>query len=683
MPPPLSPTADTSVPATRAAGRRLPSWWTWVAGTVVGLVVLGPGLRPGSLLNLDLLVTPHIPVPNGVYGLGPALSQRVPSFVVLALGSRVLGGPLAVKLAIVAMVAAAFVGAARLPGPRARAATQAAAGVLWAAGPFAVTRIGVGHLNVVLALAVLPWVLPRLCRPSEAPWSTFLAAGLLAFGGPGSGTLGVAVAGVALLVERDRRPVRVVAAVGAANLVWVLPTAVLLWAGAAVTGAGGFATHPGGTAGWFGLLVGNGFWRADEQVGAIGGWGAAVAVVLLGLAVVGRRRLDPRWSGPATVVAVVGLALAVASAVPGVRDAYRWLSDLSIGAPLRESNRFLALWLVVAAPAAALGGEELARRLEHRGAGSRPGPDVDVDADVAADGDGPVGVAAGSWRSAVAFAPVVGAVPLALAVALALPGWWGIGGRLEPVHFPAGWSAARAAIDADPGPVVAFPWSEYPTISFAQGRQAFNPVPDYLGGDVISSYDPMFDPAVPSQEQVDRRAQVVDRLSRKVRRGGEIGADLADLGVRWIVVVHERGWASYRALSGDRTLRRSLHGDDVDLYEVRAWKGPAVDRSGGTFRVDRPIPPILFTDAPAGSVLQISGAPGWLQGWFHPARVTADGRLSLTREGGVVWFWPAPALLAFDLALAVVALRAAISRHRTRRSDMPPAEILAPDPLGG
>lgn len=597
----------------------------------MGLVVLGPGLRPGSLLSLDLLVTPHIPVPTGLYGLGPALSQRVPSFAVLGLASRVVGGPLATKVAIVAMVAAAFAGAARLVGPQARVTTRLAAGVLWAAGPFALTRIGVGHLNVLWGLAVLPWALPRLCRPSASLPSTFLAAGLLAFGGPGSGTLGVAVAGIALLVERDRRPVRVLLAVGSANLAWILPTAVLLWAGAAVNGAGGFATDPGGPAGWIGLVVGNGFWRADEQVGARGLAGALAGAVLVGLALVGRRRLDRSWGATASIVAAVGLGLAVASAIPGVRSAYGWLTDLPIGAPLRESQRFLALWLVVAVPAAALGGEELARRIA---------------------------------RHARAAA-LVAVVPLALALAVSVPGWWGIGGRLDPVHFPSGWAAARARIHRQPGTVVAFPWNEYPQLSFAEGRQAFNPIPDYLGGDVISSYDPNFHPDVPSQEQVDRRAVVVDRLSRQVRGGRRIGAGLADLGVRWVLLAHERGWEGYGALRGDPGLRLVQHGPTADLYAVRAWAGPATAPDGSSHRVGRPFPPVLTTRAPKGSVLDVAGAPGWVQGWSDPVAETADGRLRLTGTGTIVWFWPAAALIVADVFLMSAVIWSMGRRHHS------------------
>jgi hypothetical protein len=649
----------------------------WSVGVLLGLVVLGPALQPGSMLNLDLLVTPDIPIPNGMFGLGPALSQRVPSFAVLGIGSWVVGGPAITKAAIVAMVAAGFAGAARLTGPGAALPTRLAAGVLWAAGPFALTRIGVGHLNVVWAIAVLPWALPRLCRPSERPWSTFLAAGLLAFGGPASGTLGVTVVAVSLLVERDRRPVAVIAATGVANLVWIAPTAVLLWAGAEVNGAGSFVTRPGRPVGWLGLLVGNGFWRGDQQVGALGIGGALAGVAIAGLAVVGRSRLDRSWARPAVVVAVVGLALAIASALPGVRVAYDALTDLPMGAPLRESHRFLALWLLTAAPAAALGGEALARRLAGTDA-----PDPLSPTGVVGRGPGlppPEPVVTPVPRSGVAG--VCLAVPLAVAVAVAVPGWWGIGGRLDPVTFPHGWSIARSRIQDRPGTVVALPWSEYPPLSFAGGRQVFNPIPDYLGGDVVSSYDPRFvDEA--SQEQVDRRATTVDRLVGRARRGRHISDALARLGVRWVFLAHERGWDTYAGLVDDPGLRRVVARRDVELFMVRGWRGPVTTPSGRSVDHDRPVPFDIRTGAPKGSVVDVAGAPGWIQGWGTPVRVTADGRLELRGTEGSLWFWPAVALLVLDAALAGVVVVALRRRSGTAVRIAPPAQILVSTPPG-
>lgn len=672
MPPPTEYPAADGVPSSPRVLRSAswPVWWPWAVGFLVGLVVLGPGLSGGSLLSLDLLVTPHIPIPNGVFGLGPALSQRVPLFAVLGLGSMVVGGPVATKAFIVVCAASAFAGAARLarrlgpPDVVVGAAGQVAAGLLWAAGPYALTRTAVGHINLLWAIAVLPWALPRLCRPAQHLPSTFLASLAMAVGGPGGGTLGIAIAVLSLLLQpRPRRWARPAVAIGVPHLVWVAPTAVLLWAGAGVTGAGGFATTAKGVFGWPAVAAGGGFWRGDFQIGAHGAVGALCGLVLLGLAAVGGRRSVrfhgvASWQGAAAVVAGVGLALAVASAVPGVRSVYGWLSDLPLGAPLRESQRFLALWLVWACPVASVGAASLAASLASRRAPSTGSAEPELSAP---------GVVARSRPVAV----LVAALPVLLAVVMTAPGWWGVQGHLDPVQYPAGWALARAEIARHPGTVVALPWDEYPVLAFAGGRQAFNPVPDYLGGDVISSYDPLFDRSRPSQEQVDRRAVEVDALARRIRAGQPVSAALADLGVRWVVLVHEDGHERYAALADDLGLRRALSLPDVDLYEVTGWTGRAVGPDGAGYGLRRPIPPLIRTSAPAGSVLDVSGAPGWLQGW-SAVRVTDDGRLQLPGGSRTVWFWPAPVLVVLDLGLAV----AAIWCIRSRRQEF--GRILAP-----
>jgi hypothetical protein len=637
------PVLTTSNPASS----RLPAWWPWGLGLLLGLVVVGPGLSGGSLLSLDLLVTPDIPVPNGMYGLGPALSQRVPLFAVLGLGSAVVGGPTITKVLIVAFLAVGFAGGARLvrilapAGVPVGAAGQVAAGLLWAAGPYALTRVAVGHINLLWVVAILPWVLPRLCRPADHVPSTFLAALALALGGPGGGTLGVAAATVALVVQpAPRRFVRPALAILVPQLLWVLPTTVLLWAGAGVSGAASFETKADGPGGLAAIAAGNGFWRPDYQVGATGIVGVVGGLLVAGLAAVGgvrivRRRGRGSWQGAATVVAVAGLVLALASAVPIVRDGYGALTELPFGAPLRESQRFSALWLVWAAPALVIGAVTVAQQVAAR---------------------------APSARHVAGAAAAI--VPLVLALALSVPGWWGLDGRLEPVEYPASWSVVRDVVRDRPGTVVAFPWFEYPELDFLGGRQAFNPMPDYLGGDVVSSYDPLFESEGEHQEQVDRRSVVVDRLVDEVEEGRPVGDELADLGVRWVVLAHQPGSEAYGALADDPGLDHFLDLPGADLYEVRAWRGRAIGPDGRPHDLHRPFPPVIRTDAPRGSVLHVAGAPGWVQGWGHRVAVTSDGRLRLEASGGTLWFWPAVVILLVDLTVAGLGISCCASRRR-------------------
>lgn len=646
-------TSSSAAPTATSTAIRLPAWWAWGVGGLLGLVVVGPGLELGPLLSFDLQVTPSIPFPPGVFGLGPGLSQRVPLFVLLAGLSAVVGGPAAGVAFLVGCTTVAFAGMVRLcrlaVGPDAAAQSlgvlaAGAAGLIWAAGPFALTRIGAGHLNLVWAVAVLPWALPRLARPADHPPSTFLAALLLAVGGPAGGTLGLVASGVALLAAgREARRPRAVAAALVPHVVWVAPTAVLLWAGAGVQGAGDFATQLGGALGWPGIAAGTGFWRADLAAGAAGLAAAAVGIVVVALAVLGARtawsdRGVPRWQRTSTVIAVVGLALAVASGTPGVRTLYGWASDLPFGAPLRESQRFVALWLVWALPSAVRGALELGR------------------APASASG------APGGRRSVPPVVPV--ALLVVASLVASLPGWWGIGGRLEPVAIPPSWDEAADAIAAEPGPVLALPWAQHPVLPFADDRQAFNPLPPVLGGDVISSYDPLFDRSQPSQEQVDGRAVRIDELVPRLRAGEPVSGDLAELGVRWVVLAHIDAWRSYPSLAADPGLSLRLRAADLDLYEVAGWSGMVQAPGGSVWDLDRPVPPIVRTGAPAGSTLAMAGAPGWVRGWGGATSVADDGRLVLETGRGPVWFWPAAVLLAVDAALVGAAIACARSRRR-------------------
>lgn len=613
--------------------------WSWLLGLALGAVVVGPGLCGASLLNLDLVLLPDAVVPPGLFGLGPGLTQRVPLFGLLAAAGAVVGGAAAGKAFLVGTVAAGFVGAGRLVRPAGGKLPSVAAGLLWAAGPFALTRIGAGHLNLAWVVATLPWAVPLFARPSADLRRTFLAALLLAVGGPAAGAIGLTAIGVSLVVESGgRRPVRTLLVAAAANAVWAAPTAVVLWAGAGVAGSGDFATTATSPAGWIAVVVGNGFWSPAQQAGGVGAVGAVAAVGLSALALLGRRDLDPAWRRSATAGAGVGLLLAVASAVPGLRAAYAAASALPVGAPLRESHRFLALWLVWSAPASALGGSRAASALAAR----------------ARDQAGPTRWASPTLVSGAAAA--VACLPLVAALAVSVPGWWGIQGRLEPVSVPHGWLRARTEIQAGPGPVLVLPWNEYPTLAFAGGRTVFNPLPDLLGGDVISSYDPGFEPGGGHQEQIDRRARVIDDLERRFPAATPAASPtLARLGVRWVLLARGGDPVRAAALDHDPGLRVVLRDPAVVLYAVRAPRHPVPAR---------PLPPLVRTEAGRGAVLAMAGAPGWVQGWGSPAEVTPDGLLRLTGHGRVVWFAPAVGLAAVDVAVVAAAVCCWRSRRR-------------------
>ncbi|MEY2478209.1 MAG: hypothetical protein QOG87_3524 [Actinomycetota bacterium] len=589
----------------------------WLAGVLAGVAVLGPALRPGSLLSLDLVITPRIPVPSGVWGLGPDLPRRVPYGLLLSWGSAALSGPVVAKVLLVAAVAVAFVGATRL-AVGTPAVARVGAGVAYALSPFLLTRIGAGHLGVVLAYALLPWAVPALLRPGDRLARTYLWALALACTGYAGGLLALALVLAGLVADRGRRAGAVLGAAIAAQAPWLVPGIVVAIAGTGVADSSRFATRADGLLGWLAVPAGHGFWRASSQVGGTGAGVAVLGAVLLGLALAGRTRLPEAWAGRAAGVAAVGLGLALASAVPGIRDMYSDVTGTAVGAAVRESHRWLPLFLVWMAPAAAQGAARLGGRL-------------------------------------------LLAVPAACALALAVPGLWGADGRLEPVDFPGGWSTASQAIRERPGTVLALPWHQYLDVSFADGRRVLNPLPDYLGGDVLSSSDPEL--VAGSQEAADPREPHVLPVLARVASGGRVADDLARIGVRWVVLLHEVDWEPLRSLRSDPGLRRVVADRSLELFEVRAWRGPVVTTTGRVVDV-RPVVAPLAHVAPSGLARwHRPAAPGWMRGW-HGASESPVGTIDLPVGRGFSWFWPACAVVIAYICTICACLRAGRALQR-------------------
>jgi hypothetical protein len=617
------------------SAERIDRRWAWGIGLVAALLVVGPGLGRGAWLNVDLVVTDVTPVPRGVWGLGPELPRRVPFALPFAWVSALVPGVLPWKLACVAALASCTAGTWRLVARWAPASSpwvRAGAGLIAGVGPFATTRLGAGHLGMTFALAVLPWALPALLRPADRPARTVAWALALGLAGPFGGTVALPVVAAGLVGTAAWRPGRRVPAVRAAlgTLVaqgpWLVPTVVVAAQGTDIATAGDFPTDLSGPGGVLRLLAGHGFWRPQSQLGGAQGWEVAVAgLVLLALAVEGWRRLPADVKAPVALVAGIGLVGAAASAVPGVDGVVAALVDTPAGAAVREGQRLLALWVVVAAPLAALGAGSVARRV----------------------GDG--------------LQPVAVAVPMVLAVLGTGPALWGAGGALEPVELPPSWGDVRAAVVADPGTVLVLPWQAYPALAVTDGRGVVSPLGVYLGGDVLASSDPGFGDG--RRERADDREARAAVVAEGLEAGEDVHDELLALGVRWVVEIPTVGRRVDPEAPTPAGLRREVVTEALGLHEVEGWAPARRVDDGAPVAVERPVAPVLRTDAAAVRV----AAPG-VEGWRRGGGTSrsADGLLQLP-AGGTAWYPGAIAVLLADvaaLALAVITL----ARLRSTRS---------------
>lgn len=614
---------------------------TWPGQTTIGLLlgmaITGPAWWGDALLNLDLAAFDRIPVSPGIWGIGPELPRRAPAVTLLAIVSGIAGGGVALTAAFMTgCITGAFVGVAQL-ARRAPLTAALSAGALYALSPWLITRLAVGHLGLALTAALLPWVLPTLLRPAASLPRTFGAALALAMAGYFGGTISAVVIVVGVVGIGWLAAARVLGVWAVAQLPWVVPGLVAAWSSPQVSGAGNFATDISTPSDIGRLALGFGFWQRGNDIGFDSALVPLVGIAVVALALIGTPHLPEAWGRRATVLAGVGFALAAVQEIPMIGGIYREMSDSFPGSAARESQRFLVLFLVWLAPAAAFG---IAR------------------------------LGAAQPRLVVSSALGVAAI----AAVLAAPAAWGVGGRLDAVDLQPAWDDVRTRVERDPGTVLALPWNQYIDVAAADGRRVHHPIATLIDGDVLNSSDPEL--ADGRREAADPREPAIVAAMEDYDEGAALAPALTELGVRWVVVVAGADGDRWAALADDPDLDAVVTDTDLELYEVTTWRAPALTADGGLADADSLIDPLVHFD-PNAERWFAPHARGWLHGWTS-VEPTTDGTMRLAGGAGSVWFWPALLVIGGYTATAAAAAAAARSvRRRDRdRSDACEEDLL-------
>lgn len=575
---------------------------------LLAVAFLGPALGPGALMNLDLIVLPHLDIPQAFFGIGPELPRRVPLWAVIGAVSSIIPATVTVKALLVATFVVSWTGmvhwARRLGVPH-----PSMAAALYTLSPFLLTRLGIGHLGLVLAAAILPWVASVLLDPLRHRGHLFLAAAAMGLCGYHGGVLALVTVTIAVWFRGPLRPgaaLRGIAIAVAAQIPWLAPSiSIALSVSVKPTSAVPFGLEVGGNPlSVLSLSAGNGYWNTYFQVGAGGVTSTVVGAILLALAVVGAPRLPAEVRRPLTTLGVSTWVIAALSAWSGFDGVYRVLTSNPVGGLLRDPQRLLVLHLLWLAPSACFGASWLSARVPARGAGAAI------------------------------------ALPIAAVVTISAPGLWGLAGNLDAEPVPPGWIEARDHVTHNPGPTLALPWAHYlnQELPGQQLRRVLNPMPFLLGGDVLSSSDTRLEAGV--REAGDPREPVVaDGVAALIEEGTPIAPLLQRLGVRWVVLQTTSELAErYTALRDDPGLKVVLERPELTVFTVAGWSGVVRSADGKTVQTDQ-IGHVAYrlhgTDAGPAIVGRVASR-GWLQGWSSTS-ITDDGLLAVPRDRGTVW----------------------------------------------
>jgi hypothetical protein len=302
-----------------------------------------------------------------------------------------------------------------------------------------------------------------------------------------------------------------------------------------------------------------------------------------------------RWERGAAVglllAAGLGLLVAAAYAVPGLRA----LVDLAVahlpgGGLVRDAQKFVAPLALVEAVAFGLGVERL----------------------LAAPWGGTAEQARRLRR--VAAAGLV-AAPVLLLPALA----WGAAGRLAAGDYPPAFTAARAAMAADPvpGAVLVLPWHLYMAHGWNGDRVVLDPAQRWFTRRAVGNDDlELVGLTVPGEDPYSAR------LGPLVGGSAPLAPSLPSLGVRYVLLFKAGDWPAFEPrLQGSRRV--------VDRPELALYRVP--ERPVTVRFATAPALPVLVADLLAVAV--VLWAWSGLSLPARPRQLVSSGRHS---EGGHV-----------------------------------------------
>jgi hypothetical protein len=516
----------------------------------LALLVVAPLISPGYLLLRDAVSTPRSYLTDSALGLVSA-PRATPQDFAVALASHCVDGGIVVKALLIAGLWLAGWGAGRLVAmvlPEAGAGGEFVAITLAIWNPYVGERLLQGHWSLLLGYGCLPWVAKTMLALRSGSTGLFGLAFWIALAGltPTGLILAATVALVCVAAPGSGRSRRLCAAVtlgGAvlAALPWLTAAALGLssadgiWARPPEVAAFAARAEPGlGTLGSLASL--GGIWNSAAVPSSRATLFAVVsAAVLLIVVATGLPALIRRRAAlPLLVLAAVSVLLPTAVATgPGLAALHAMVDAAPGLGVLRDGQK----WVALAMPGYALAGAGAVLTLRR-------------------------------W-----LAPAVPAFVCCAALLLALPDLaWGVGAKVEPVHYPTDWQAVAALINGDPGAVAVLPAGTMRRFAWSGSVPVLDPLPRWVRGNVLVTGDLIISGATVPGEGY--RAHEVQRLLL----AGADPAALRRAGVGWLVV--ESGTPGDMGLAA-RTFERlpaTYRGRNLVLYRVGGHTAGAPSR---------------------------------------------------------------------------------------------------------
>lgn len=534
----------------------------YIEYTILALAVLLPLLRPGYILVLDMIAAPKVKLPSEVSS--PYLFS-----LLIYLLNYILPSQIIEKLLLFVVLLFSFVGMHRLVPTKSEWPRYFAA-ILYVFNPFIYSRFMFGHIGLLLAYAVTPFLAKAVLDFLEEPGlkkAVLVAvfATLMAMVSLHHIFFAILIGGMAFVVFalfslRDREKIlRIVTFALLIVLIFLILNSFWLVSffrgevsqAQVMSSFGrqqiiGFQTAADQRLGvLFNTAAMYGFWGDREEryilqkevvpfwdvlfilLFAVIGWGFVYSL----------RRKEYRWQGIFfTLLGTFSFVLAVGVAYSPFAKIF-WFMEKNVFffKGFRDSQKFVALLILSYGYLGALGMEnilELLKRIKK----------------------------IPSWI--IRIAPTFFLILPLLYSPLML---WGFGGQLRPVDYPKDWYEVNRFLNADKDgfKVLFLPWHEYMAFTFA-GRVIVNPARDFFDKPTIRGDNMEFGPIY---------TQSGNPVSRYIEKNivfnptpEALGKKLKLLKIKYVILAKEADYERYSFLDEQKDLELVKDTENLSVY---------------------------------------------------------------------------------------------------------------------
>ncbi|MUM19081.1 MULTISPECIES: hypothetical protein [unclassified Mycobacteroides] len=497
--------------------------------------ICAPLAAPGYLLIRDAVSTPRSYLTDAALGVGEAAPRAVPQDFFIAVMTVFVDGGVLVKALLAAGLWLAGWGAARLAAhlvPTAGLPGELVAATIAIWNPYVAERLLQGHWSLLVGYGCLPWIaltVTRLRATADVGTWCALAFWIALAGLTPTGAVLALIVGLAAAAPQRR----ITLGVAGISLLAAMPWLVASGLGTAIPAGDAAGVHafaaraePGlGTLGSLASL--GGMWNAEAvpasrtTLFALAFSAVLIVAVVVGVVVLRRTRAALGLLSIAVAAVVFPALLATG---PGLTLTTWLITEVPGLGILRDGQK----WVALAMPGYAVAGAAAITAVRQQSS---------------------------QWLAAGLSCA---------ALVLTLPDLaWGVGGRVESVTYPGGWSAIANRINAEPHPVAVLPPETLRQYPWAPSSiPVLDPFPRWVRADVVTSGDLWVDGQnVRGDGRRGRRAE-------ELLRAGAGPRELADEGVGWVVV--QAGTPGDQGLSSKTLaqLEPTYRDGDITLYRV-------------------------------------------------------------------------------------------------------------------